>query len=54
MELWVCEECGWEGEEYKLLVAGKGLTHFYECPRCNSYEVDFKPHDWEVREDGKD
>jgi Zn finger protein HypA/HybF involved in hydrogenase expression len=39
MESWVCDFCLWTGPEYKLVVAGKGITHYYTCPRCSSTEV---------------
>jgi hypothetical protein len=41
LPLWECTECNWQGEEHKLLIetSGGGQTHWYQCPRCNSTEV---------------
>ena len=44
--IYICRDCKWGGPEYKLKIGGKGLTHWYACPECDSYNVE-----WEGDED---
>ena len=35
----LCRNCLWNGSMNELLVAGTGMTHWYECPICKSPNI---------------